>query len=586
MLISDAVRNSNPAWGLVSEASRNKASESFAIPAAFAVLQFLTGFTFTDKPIFGVSQHVLDLIAGFVALSVFALIRVAHRRKKSGDSFRGFALWIVAGFVSLCVPQVFVSIWGWGIDADQLALFVNGLISYPLTMIALGVILSSRISSKKQLKKLSNNRKEMEALSDSLDEDIATMQAELTVLVRERLSKALDDLNSHSVETSGQIQVASNKLREVIDLVVRPLSLELASTSAALGYLPGTRSTTIESDSKKHSVETTLLKTDLAQLIAPLFFALSASLTLIPAFNFVYGAAGALIVGISILVIFSALWISRTYLGAIQVNAFAAIACLTLFTAVIGYTISNALAIAFDIQVDPLEPSIGLVSTVLINLLFLYFTARRAHAIEESIRINARIEEILARLRQEAWVVRKKLARLVHGKIQARLLAAAMRLSNISDPTQQDILDAKADVAEAVASLNQGESTPDESFNLQFQRLIDTWDGVCSLSLQASEATLQQIDSDPVCRTCLAEILGEAISNAAKHSNAAEVAIELTQRSQDSIEVWVSTDGILSRAGTSKPGYGSQILDEVTTSWELNALDGRVELRATLPIEA
>ncbi len=571
-------------WALILESSRSEFSQSLTIPIAFSLLQLITGFTFEDQPIYGISQHYLDVIASLTSLVCFQIARRIKSKQSLRVPISGFNLWIAAGILAVLVPQGLLTAIGGGLYPDQPLTILSGLVSYPLAMVAMGVTTSLRLSSRTKLAELVDQRNKMLALRDSLDDEIATYQSEMTSEVRNRLSGALHAIEASESNSPEDIVKTSQQLRNLIDVVIRPLSLEL-SNNQELSYKSDTESKTASGEPNSWESRIASVKFDVqfGQLVSPGLFATSAGATLIPAFYSIYGQKGAAVTLFSIACITGVLWAIRKLFGARRMNALLTALIMVGISSAVGFGASITGISLIETKLDPIETTLGFFTTSLVNEMFLYYTARLMHSISDAERVNTEIDQLLTRLKQEFWVTRKQLARLVHGKIQARLLAASMRISASRNPTDQDIRNARADILEAIHALEIGGQDLEESLSTQIQRLEEVWDGVCNLDLEISQEAREAIENDKVARSCLAEVLGEATANAAKHSRSSDVAINISLAEPGLIQVAIRTVGSFSANLMSKTGYGSIILNEVTTSWSLEGKGNEVTLHALIP---
>lgn len=570
------------------EASRSSASESLAIPLLFLALQVATGFAFADRFVFGISLHWLDLIAGLTAVATFVMVNLLRPKRRAESQRRGWLLWVMAGLISSVVPQIVFDLIGGSISLELLELLPNGFVSYTVAMVALGLVVSSRLTSRVRLRELADDRSRLIALRDSLDEDIATMHSEMSTLVESRLSEAFGSLNLHLPATdSDSLRAASTKLRDVIDLVIRPLSVQLASNAElenkrAGSFANNDRSQTVTSPDRAIR-EAARMKLSWGQLLSPALFFVTVAVTIVPAFFYVYSVGGLLVSGISLVGVTALQVFARKLLRTRNARAVVALPAVILGVSAISFVIAAIVALLFDKSFNPIEVTYAMGASITLIVLFLYFSARRLNAISESEKVNASINDLLARMRQEVWVARQQMARLVHGQVQSRLLAAAMRLSQSEHPSPEQIQLAQADVVAAVNAISAAGAEVSEPFETQFTRIVDAWDGVCVISLETSDATINLLDDDPVARTCIAEIIGEAVANAAKHSQAARVEIALKTVGPDVIEVTSLTSGTPLGVSITN-GFGSRMLDEVTIEWARTQVHGSVELHALVAL--
>lgn len=167
------------------------------------------------------------------------------------------------------------------------------------------------------------------------------------------------------------------------------------------------------------------------------------------------------------------------------------------------------------------------------------------------------------------------MAKAIHGSVQARFLAVALRIAGVPKLTDEVLAEAKRDIEASIKDVSVSMQGPTGSFAEQFHTIVEAWDGVVKLTLTSEPQTVEILNQYPVARACVLEVVGEAVANAAKHSKAPAINIELQENSFDQIVVSVWSAGKLS-SQTTRKGYGSILLDEVTSNWTLTNLKGRV----------
>ena len=112
--------------------------------------------------------------------------------------------------------------------------------------------------------------------------------------------------------------------------------------------------------------------------------------------------------------------------------------------------------------------------------------------------------------------------------------------------------------------------------------IIGTWQGVCRVVAATTPDATAALDNDELCRSCLRDVLIDAISNAVRHGDASIVDISISLVG-DEVLVRVRDNGATS--GTAAiPGLGTRILDECSTRWSSEATDDGYLLTASLPV--
>ena len=152
-----------------------------------------------------------------------------------------------------------------------------------------------------------------------------------------------------------------------------------------------------------------------------------------------------------------------------------------------------------------------------------------------------------------------------------------MKLKNSG--SEATLGEAKQDVLEATAAIDASLESNQQSLEAQLNAYREAWAGALDLEFKILPEAAAQLDADPIARACVAEVIGEAIANAAKHSQAKNVQIDLMSE-PGLVRVSVGSQGAIALTD-SNSGYGSLILDQVSNSWVLRESDGKVILEAT-----
>ena len=578
----------DPAHIVFTEATESKGSESFIIPFVFASIIIGTAFALPETFVYGISLHWADLIAGGSAFLTFAGWRLV-RRFRPNMEYHGLKLWIIAGLIANLAPQLGITLWAGKISVEYLVSSITGIIAYPFLMTIIGVLVASWINSRLLIRELAKDQAKLLAMQSSLDSEISQIKSQLSELVESRLATLLKDapiwLSASNSESRNQV---SSQIRTAIDSVIRPLSRQLAFDDTGDFKVP-------ESFAGQEAISSVVTKSDrkeamrkiaLAEILSPSLILVPATIFILPALVYIDGILAAAQSALSLIVIGVILRRSRHRAARIQLAPVINVAVGTTYVGFIAF-ISSLVVWQFDFQsVGPAAITTSVTLCAFGALAFLQISERRHRNILDRKVTNDAIELLVSQLRQEVWVRRRQLARIVHGKIQSKLLAASMRLSAIQNPTAQDLELVQADIVTALNGLLLEIDEDVEDFATQFSHIEDAWDGVCELSLRVSDNLLKEIDSSPNARTCVSEVIGEAVANAAKHSTASKVEIDLELTGDGYVSIEIATAGEFDATEGKNPGYGSQLLDEITTKWERVEENGVIRLRALVALDA
>jgi glucose-6-phosphate-specific signal transduction histidine kinase len=111
---------------------------------------------------------------------------------------------------------------------------------------------------------------------------------------------------------------------------------------------------------------------------------------------------------------------------------------------------------------------------------------------------------------------------------------------------------------------------------------------VLSLELEAEAGIMELLDQDPFANLAGIEAVREGLCNAVRHGEAKQASLLMTVEDFNEgrrLKIALTNDGH-SLHPDDKPGFGSTILDEVTSSWQLSNGPSGVQLVAEVPISA
>jgi signal transduction histidine kinase len=113
------------------------------------------------------------------------------------------------------------------------------------------------------------------------------------------------------------------------------------------------------------------------------------------------------------------------------------------------------------------------------------------------------------------------------------------------------------------------ESGQSYSFEQAQQEISKIWAGTIETKWQVAPQALEALRKNPATSECLAEVLREAVSNASKHGKASRM--EIAVIIEDSTLVLQAIDNGSSLKTGKTQGLGTELLDDVCSSWSLGA---------------
>jgi len=548
-----------------------------------------------------IDAHLYDLLGGGGAALVLALGRVLRgvRKSISARILSNLLLWLLAAlsgtalqlFVALAfgpVPEVFTSNFAFG---------VLSLIGLMFSATAWTIIFQEL---KKSTNALAAKRFQLQNLKANLEDEVREQRVKLTDEVTNRLSAPMshligqvEALAAKSKNAMGDASVSSaivaSQLREAIDQVIRPLSLEITSEIAAI------RPTIQTLAQLRKSIRRLPLRERITRVVSlgyifnvPLTGAMLAVFVL-PSFAFILGSAGFVKAAIPATILsLASIWLLR--MATQRLRSYYG---LGLLESLLGAVITASPYFLVGSAVMPQADSGVLLyltfEAFLINSLLSYaslFIETSYLNLRLAEQSNREIRKLVAYLQNEAQVNRRTMAQLVHGRIQARLQAASIKISMATEITDDLVAEIKADLAQAVLD-SQETNYANRGVREQLAEMADQWSDICDLTFSLPSNLEQSIDASSVAKAAIVEVIREAINNAVKHSEADEADVTIVEGESGTALVVMRNAVHRQLAGPEElraSGYGSRMLDQITESWSVNFEGGDAILTATISL--
>lgn len=415
-----------------------------------------------------------------------------------------------------------------------------------------------------------------QALAEQSTTLIARFRQDVVAQTQAALSAGLESASA----ASGRPLAAAESLQNTVDDVIRPLSRELEEHAAADARLL----LVVEAPavSARVPVRASLMGMFTARPFAPLAtVAVIVATPLVVSmhlFGPVVGAAAVLsaatAVGISLKTlrdpIMAAIprwpwWVCAVVVTGVWVGVTAAAGLI--FGAVIG--LSDRQASLWMETTGGSSTRAAILSLAAMNLTTMAVAAMDG-SVEEQMRTARRqlreavasVEWASARLRQRAWVEQRSFGRLLHGTIQATIVAAALR---IRDQTPKEAATTLAGLTTRLRyALGAGGETP---WRQEMSNLSDVWDGAIDLAITVTPEAESALDQDRLAAHSLVQVLNEGVTNAVRHGDADSVRATV-EVEPGYLSLTVMDDGSPTKT-PSVPGTGTRILDANCADWSL-----------------
>jgi signal transduction histidine kinase len=441
----------------------------------------------------------------------------------------------------------------------------------------LAIFNASRLRHENTLAELEAEKAELDELRGGIRERIRLQRADLLRRVQIALEPAVKQIQSELASSS---KTVSAKLTDLVETVVRPLSRDIGSGAQVDNQVNqiSRRASGAYSKSRFPS------RLSAGAMIVPeIAFFGTASIAI--ASNVITFPDAVLLTSVvSLLVIFASYKTAQIILRNLWVP-FVVAFLISIATAVIAGVIANSVLalLGFGLTQTLYIQSISAqIVITLVSFYMQFLRTQRRDAEREMTDVVSDLAIMNSQLRQEVWLNRRRIASILHGSVQSALYASAIRLAKTDSPSPEEVAAVQSDISAAIKKLESTEGA--ENFSDVLDQIKTVWDGALEIELPSIGVEIQQkLVANPVASACAAEVVREAVSNAAKHGKAEHVVIALEQTGANLLGITVTNDG-QPLGDEVVAGYGSSILDEVAFTWQLENRGGYTVLGAAIAV--
>ena len=539
-----------------------------------------------------------SLIGGMAYLGLGAIF--LPRRPRKSRPFTALTIFGIAGFVRGVTISVLSSTMGLTPD-PQWAFRIVGATALGIAWFSLAAVVTDAWSGHREVvRDLESRRRRAVSMRKQASAELAATEREIRETVLSQVTAILALLRqamSQGTDATGARRVA-DRLHIAVHEVIRPLSHSLAARESALAE----RLTPAREPfgQRAHSWFRSILGDALtADPYHPAFTAIiivpSCLTAAIRDFGPVIGPIGALLIG-------AFAWLGLEVARRVSTAHRQRVGRWSWVPAVAVYA-----AVGFLCSLVPLTAALfsgqdawvawrsaGQSLVILVPLAAFggaFFAAedrRRAMSELEREAEVAHEEWLTQRVQQELWAANHRLARQLHGNVQSRLTAAALRLeawarhpdSTTLPPVLDDVTTALGQVMMLLEE--QGSVSPTDVEDA-VAAMTSVWNGVASTSLRFDAGTVAVLSTDPAACESVVEIVRECVGNAIRHGRARHLSIEVGPVDYASVLLRVDDDG-RGLPHPTIPGLGSQLLDQVCLSWERTSQGTGTRVAARVPV--
>lgn len=191
----------------------------------------------------------------------------------------------------------------------------------------------------------------------------------------------------------------------------------------------------------------------------------------------------------------------------------------------------------------------------------------------------------LARAREQYRQQERALAHALHGRIQASLAAAFLRLERAvarGDDNEALLVALQAEVLEALAELDVISTDPDP-IDKVIELTQSNWSGAVLINFSVDPQARDALAVDPLCTRSVNDLIPELVFNSIRHGKASTVNVRLEIADPKTLSLTVTDDGD-SDLIANQHGLGSSLLDEAAITWSRTRSGSCTTTTCLLPV--
>ena len=545
----------------------------------------VAGPVFLDRARLGgsLSGWIAIAVAAQVALMVTFEVsrRLIHRHDPGGSRP---AATLVAIMIAVLIRGAILALLakqtGLTVNVEWTYRLAGGVTSAAAMIIVICLVIRARDLHRELVVVLDSRLASLADLDISMQSRLAEINLGITELVAAKVDPLVDNLDRvlDEVVKGADVAASLQYLRHAVDDVLRPLSHQLTTDRLDLDVLAvPTTLVHVRTDTLPRSIS-------LRGAIFPKLCAAIVILTAVAPTARQLSALGFItfLLGLGLWVV-AALGCLRWLVGRLRAPTPLAISVITLATALVVFT-GVVIMGSLDLPVpDHVMIPAAILGALLGSLTSSYRAVHERRKVTESDLLEAvqALELSVSRLRQEAWIGRRRASYILHGSMQSALYAAILRLSSNPHPDPTLISEIRSDISKATAKLGQM-AEPPAALRDDLAETADLWSDACDVRWTLSADAERLVWTNSTGAECVAEIVREGVGNAVRHGGAGSVTVAV-DAGVDRLLIVIDDNG-RSAEGQENPGLGSRMLDEMCVSWTRESTDHGTRLAAELAV--
>ena len=436
-----------------------------------------------------------------------------------------------------------------------------------------------------EVRRLNARRRQLLADRDQLIDLQLAAQRDLEQLG----DRATEEIRLSILQSLGGLQVSDSlelreRLRLTIDEVVRPLSHQLAAQPPAWASLQPT--------TEKMSVDWPLAIRDGLNpaRIHPVALSLLLLGLGLPIHLFQFAPSFALAYIVITLMAIPVFWIVRRVAIRASLGRGTGFTSMAFVVAVVVDGLLMGLATLTYMWNEP-QPFVFVIVAPVLALLISSSIAVAEAARDQNLELEAELTAVTADLRWAVARAREQyrqrehaLAHALHGRVQASLAAAFLRLERAVAQNADDdalLVSLQTEILEVIAELDFSDMAPDP-IDKVIALTQSNWSGAVQLEFTVEPQAKQALAIDSLCARSVNDLIPELVFNSVRHGSATAIEVELEIADSRTLSLTVSDDGS-NDITTTRYGMGSALLNDSSITWDRTRRGGRTTTTCVLP---
>lgn len=423
-------------------------------------------------------------------------------------------------------------------------------------------------------------RKSLESIQKTLEQ--ATREANM--LLASKQTQLLEEVRALISSKLSSADSQSNRLKGLLDDVVRPVSHRLFREFESVLQEPKV------AEVKGFDWMTLFREAMYSRTTYPLAFGvwlIWTSMNMLPALSPETGQFAAFVVGVMTLAILPLVeWAWRKLPSSLSIASRAMV-----FTGLFaGFDLALVFTLHAVSDVSLVAPS-RILST-LVSVLVAAWAVSLCFAGVSLIRqINLSLDEANQSLRREiaglngaAREFQERVSRLLHGPIQDTISKALYKVEQNNElESQQLVVQVGEDISRLINDLNK-QNLGSRNVEVFLGELVELWDGVVRIEASLDEAAAYRLTQNQITSGSVIEIVREGCSNAVRHGDASEIEVLISYLAvSNQVHIQILNQG--SELGDDEnQGLGTQLFNKLCSEWSRDQVGTQVVLTCLVPL--